>query len=191
MQNATQHNCSIIRNNTLWRRDFLLFCEQNFDNAPYLKPANLSDWHPNPPMFDHIFDEEMRLRRIAFIKRNVKITMPFVSFKRKFAVALHQIWSSLAREFIDDVHREQARYPVLSVPNRFVVPGGFFNLFFYWDTLWILKGSFLFDVLPSSISNHFQGLYFCNLTATAHGMLENFAHVLRFHGFIPNSGNVQ
>jgi hypothetical protein len=35
------------------------------------------------------------------------------------------------------------------------------------------------------------GLYFSNLTETARGMVENFAHILRFHGFIPNSGNIQ
>lgn len=34
-------------------------------------------------------------------------------------------------------------------------------------------------------------MYFGNLTATAHGMLRNFAHILRIHGFIPNSGNIQ
>lgn len=102
--------------------------------------------------------------------------MPFTQMflLRKFALALHQIWPTLTREFIDEVHLHQEHYPVLSVPNRFVVPGGFFKVYFYWDTYWILKG-----------------LYFSKLVETARGMLENFAHMLHFHGFIPNSGNIQ
>uniref|UniRef100_A0A183C2J6 Trehalase n=1 Tax=Globodera pallida TaxID=36090 RepID=A0A183C2J6_GLOPA len=97
------------------------------------------------------------------------------NFKRKFAAVLHEIWPLLSRQFIDEVNLNQDRYPVIHVPNRFLVPGGFFKLYFYWDTFWILKGC----------------LYFSNLIETARGMLENFAHLLRFRGFIPNSGNVQ
>ncbi|KAL3082955.1 hypothetical protein niasHS_010757 [Heterodera schachtii] len=142
----------IIRNNSVKRGDFLQFCEENFANSPYLKPANLTDWHPNPQNFQKIYSNKMRT----------------------LALALHEIWPLLSREFIDEVHQNQDRFPVVHVPNRFLVPGGLFKLYFYWDTYWILKG-----------------LYFSNLVETARGMLENFAHLLRFRGFIPNSGNVQ
>uniref|UniRef100_A0A914MIK4 Trehalase n=1 Tax=Meloidogyne incognita TaxID=6306 RepID=A0A914MIK4_MELIC len=128
------------------------FCEENFANTDYIKPSNLTDWQPNPKNFELINDPKWR----------------------KFAVALHQIWPLLTREFIDDVHKNQHFYPVISVPNRFLVPGGFFKVFFYWDTYWILKG-----------------LYFSNLIETSYGVLKNFAHLLNYHGFIPNSGNIQ
>ncbi|KAI3422303.1 hypothetical protein GPALN_012828 [Globodera pallida] len=142
----------IVRNGAVKRGDFLQFCEDNFATSPYLKAANLSDWEPNPQNFRKIYSNKMR----------------------KFAAVLHEIWPLLSRQFIDEVNLNQDRYPVIHVPNRFLVPGGFFKLYFYWDTFWILKG-----------------LYFSNLIETARGMLENFAHLLRFRGFIPNSGNVQ
>lgn len=69
---------------------------------------------------------------------------------RKFASVLHEIWPSLTREFVADVNVNQDRYPVLYVPNRFLVPGGLFKLYFYWDTYWILKGnktSFFFSTI--------------------------------------------
>ncbi|KAF7639195.1 Trehalase [Meloidogyne graminicola] len=142
----------IVRGQIVKKGDFMQFCEENFINIDYLKPANLTDWQPNPSTFEQITDQKWK----------------------KFALSLHQIWPSLTREFIDDVKLKQLFYPVLSVPNRFLVPGGFFKVFFYWDTYWILKG-----------------LYFSNLIETAYGVLKNFAHLLNYHGFIPNSGNIQ
>nr|CAD2181083.1 unnamed protein product [Meloidogyne enterolobii] len=142
----------IIRGKVIKKGDFMQFCEENFANTDYIKPSNLTDWQPNPKNFELINDPKWR----------------------KFAVALHQIWPLLTREFIDDVHKNQHFYPVISVPNRFLVPGGFFKVFFYWDTYWILKG-----------------LYFSNLIETSYGVLKNFAHLLNYHGFIPNSGNIQ
>ncbi|CAK5022317.1 unnamed protein product [Meloidogyne enterolobii] len=142
----------IIRGKVIKKGDFMQFCEENFANTDYIKPSNLTDWQPNPKNFELINDPKWK----------------------KFAVALHQIWPLLSREFIDDVHKNQHFYPVLSVPNRFLVPGGFFKVFFYWDTYWILKG-----------------LYFSNLIETSYGVLKNFAHILNYHGFIPNSGNIQ
>jgi len=63
---------------------------------------------------------------------------------------------------------------VLSVPNRFIVPGGHFQVYFYWDTYWILKG-----------------LLFCDLFETAKGMLDNFGHIIQYRSYIPNSGDIQ
>lgn len=53
---------------------------------------------------------------------------------------LNELWKDLNREFVADVRVNESFFPVLPVPNPFVVPGGFFQVYFYWDSYWILKG---------------------------------------------------
>lgn len=81
-------------------------------------------------------------------------------------------------------------YPVLPVPNPFIIPGGFFQVYFYWDSYWILKGTGLAKCMAAA-SGRVPGLLFCDLHEVAKGILENFAYIVDYHGFIPNSGNVQ
>ncbi|VDK45633.1 unnamed protein product [Anisakis simplex] len=136
----------------LKRDDFKRFCSQNFAPFPYLKVAKLIDWTEDPP----------NLRRV----KDTKL--------RSLAKRLNGIWKFLGREFDDKVREKPEIFPVLPVPNPFVVPGGFFQMYFYWDSYWIMKG-----------------LLFSNMTVTVRNMIENFATVIRYHGFIPNAGNIQ
>ncbi|KHN86621.1 Trehalase [Toxocara canis] len=136
----------------LKRDDFKRFCTDNFMNFPYLKAAKLSDWMEEPPNLRSIKDDRLR----------------------KLAKKLNDIWKFLGREFDEKVKENPDLFPVLTVPNSFVVPGGLFQMYFYWDSYWIIKG-----------------LIFSNMTLTARHMIENFASVIQYHGFIPNSGNVQ
>ncbi|KAI1705252.1 trehalase domain-containing protein [Ditylenchus destructor] len=136
----------------LHKVQFKEFCEKNFENVSYLKPAHLPDWKRVPTMFAEISDPRMS----------------------KLALELHNIWPELSREFIPDVHENNDRYPVLPVPNRFIAPGGQFQVYFYWDTYWILKG-----------------LLFSEMYDTARGVLDNFAFLMKHKGFIPNSGDIQ
>lgn len=91
----------------------------------------------------------------------------------------------LSREFLPDVFENPNSYPVLSVKNRFIVPGGFFQVYFYWDSYWILKGIICILIIL------IKGLIFSNLMETAYGILENFAEIINFRKYIPNSGNIQ
>jgi hypothetical protein len=50
----------ILRGQIIKKGDFMQFCEENFANIDYLKPANLSDWQPNPKNFDYINDPKWR-----------------------------------------------------------------------------------------------------------------------------------
>ena len=100
------------------RDEFQKFCDQNFANTSYLQKAELTDWVENPPNVDLIADLRMK----------------------EFAKRLNAIWKSLGRRFTDDVLLNPDRHPVLSAPNPFIVPGGFFQVYFYWDTYWIIKG---------------------------------------------------
>ncbi|MCP9266490.1 Alpha-trehalose glucohydrolase [Dirofilaria immitis] len=93
---------------------------------------------------------------------------------KRFARKLNELWKVLAREFVEQVHKTPELFPILPVSNAFIVPGGSFQIYFYWDSYWINKG-----------------LLFSNMSTTVRQILENLASVVRFHGFIPNSGSVQ
>ncbi|CAG9536966.1 unnamed protein product [Cercopithifilaria johnstoni] len=136
----------------LKREQFQNFCTENFANISYLKQATLVDWTEEP--------ENIRRLQDAALK--------------KFARKLNELWKVLAREFIEEVHKTPELFPILPVSNAFIVPGGSFQIYFYWDSYWINKG-----------------LLFSNMSTTARQILENLANVVRFHGFIPNSGSVQ
>lgn len=133
------------------REDFQRFCAENFASVSYLKQATLVDWTEEPASIKRLQDEELK------------------NFTRK----LNGLWKVLGREFVEQVKQTPDRFPVLPVPNAFIVPGGSFQIYFYWDSYWINKG-----------------LLFLNMTTTVRHILENFASVVEFHGFIPNSGSV-
>ncbi|EFO17808.2 trehalase [Loa loa] len=136
----------------LKRDQFHKFCIENFANISYLKQATLVDWTEEP-------ENIRRLQNIAL---------------KKFARKLNELWKVLAREFVEQVHETPELFPILPVSNAFIVPGGSFQIYFYWDSYWINKG-----------------LLFSNMSTTVRQILENLASVVRFHGFIPNSGSVQ
>ncbi|VDD96909.1 unnamed protein product, partial [Enterobius vermicularis] len=73
----------------------------------------------------------------------------------------------------DDVRQRQDLYSLLYVPHPFIIPGGRFREFYYWDSYWILKG-----------------LLFSEMTDTAKGIIRNLAYMVENHGFVPNGGRV-
>uniref|UniRef100_A0A914YQJ2 Trehalase n=1 Tax=Panagrolaimus superbus TaxID=310955 RepID=A0A914YQJ2_9BILA len=132
--------------------DFKEFCSENFEFVPYLEAARIADWNSNPDMFKKINNE-----RILFL-----------------AKFINRQWPLLSRKFTNDVLLNRTLYPVVPVPNAFFVPGGRFQVYFYWDSFWILKGLLATDMIDS-----------------AKNILENFAFIIKYHGFIPNSGHIQ
>ncbi|KAL3097492.1 hypothetical protein niasHS_003940 [Heterodera schachtii] len=109
------------------------------------------DWAPYPNGFQHI--DDYRLKR--------------------WALHLHRIWRDLCRRVKDDVRVHQERYSLLYVPHSFIIPGGRFREFYYWDTFWILKG-----------------LLFSEMYDTAKGVILNLIFMVDNHGFVPNGGRV-
>jgi len=73
----------------------------------------------------------------------------------------------------DDVSQNPDMYSIIHVPNGFVVPGGRFREFYYWDTYWIV-----------------QGLLLSEMYDTTRGILENFLSMVDKYGFVPNGGRV-
>ncbi|KCZ75523.1 hypothetical protein H311_03498, partial [Anncaliia algerae PRA109] len=54
-------------------------------------------------------------------------------------------------------------------PHPFIIPGGRFREYYYWDTYWIL-----------------EGLIICEMDKSAENILKNFIHVIKKYGYIPN-----
>ncbi|KRY87377.1 Trehalase [Trichinella pseudospiralis] len=116
-----------------------------------LKECLPVDWVPRPKAFLKIADEHFRL----------------------WAYFIHGKWKKLCREVTDQVKTEPNRFTFISVPHPFIIPGGRFREFYYWDTYWILKG-----------------LLASEMYETARNMIHNFATIIDQFGFVPNGGRI-
>ncbi|VDO39789.1 unnamed protein product [Onchocerca flexuosa] len=65
------------------------------------------------------------------------------------------------------------RTSLIHVPEEFIVPGGRFREFYYWDAYWIVKG-----------------LAVCGLHNAIKKMITNFVTVVDRYGFVPNGGRI-
>uniref|UniRef100_A0A1I7SJ38 Trehalase n=1 Tax=Bursaphelenchus xylophilus TaxID=6326 RepID=A0A1I7SJ38_BURXY len=59
---------------------------------------------------------------------------------REWALNLHGIWKTLCRKVKQNLFSEKDKHSLLFVKNPFIIPGGRFREFYYWDTYWIIKG---------------------------------------------------
>ncbi|PAV65554.1 hypothetical protein WR25_00833 [Diploscapter pachys] len=110
-----------------------------------------TDWQDSPPKLAAINDATLR----------------------KWAYDLNNIWKILCRQIDPKVNANPDRYSLIYVANQFIVPGGRFNEFYYWDAYWILKG-----------------LIACNMYNTTRNMIGNFASMVKRFGSVPNGGRV-
>jgi alpha,alpha-trehalase len=78
---------------------------------------------------------------------------------------VHALWSSLTRQR-DPADRGSSRIPL---PNEYVVPGGRFREVYYWDSYFTMLG-----------------LVQSGRTDLVRHMLDNFAHLIRTVGHVPN-----
>ncbi|KAJ1362105.1 hypothetical protein KIN20_038424 [Parelaphostrongylus tenuis] len=134
------------------REELRLFVDENFDEEGHeLQSCQLSDWTKDPPRFNVIRDSTLR----------------------EFADKLNNIWKKLCREVKPEVKKSPQRFSLIYVPYPFIIPGGRFREFYYWDAYWILKG-----------------LIASGMTDTAKSMILNFAYIINTYGFIPNGGRI-
>ncbi|XP_022911040.2 trehalase-like [Onthophagus taurus] len=82
-------------------------------------------------------------------------------------------WPKLGRKVVEDVKINPNEHSLIYVPNGFIIPGGRFKEFYYWDSYWIVRG-----------------LLICEMYETAKGILGNFLSIVDKFGFIPNGGRV-
>lgn len=92
---------------------------------------------------------------------------------RFWAEHIHLMWKDLCRQVKFDVYENAELYSILYVPHKFIIPGGRFREFYYWDSYWIIKG-----------------LLFSEMYATVKGMIKNYAYMVEHYGFVPNGGRV-
>ncbi|CAD6195854.1 unnamed protein product [Caenorhabditis auriculariae] len=137
---------------SITRADVKKFVDEHFEKEGHeLEICHLPDWVPKPKSLDSIVDPEYQ----------------------EFATRLHYIWIELCREMSTEVRDQPERFSLLYVPRSFVVPGGRFREFYYWDAYWIVKG-----------------LLASELHETAKNMVINFAYMIHKYGFVPNGGRV-
>lgn len=127
------------------------FVYQNFRTIGELEDVVPPDFKPEPKFIREISDPVIR----------------------KFATKIIAIWPTLTREVSHHVFEQPDSYSIIPVPHRFIIPGGRFKEYYYWDTYWIVKGLLLSD-----------------MTDTAKGMIENLLTVVDQYGFMPNGGRV-
>nr|QPZ44549.1 trehalase [Bursaphelenchus xylophilus] len=128
------------------------FVDENFEGTCHeLADCELEDWNPNPPSFKDIANQDYF----------------------KWATGLNDIWKKLCRKMNPEIKNAPERYSLIYVEHPFVVPGGRFREFYYWDSYWTIKGLLV------------SGMY-----KTVEHMLMNFASMVEQYGMIPNGGRV-
>ncbi|XP_015117451.1 trehalase [Diachasma alloeum] len=127
------------------------FVSENFGKKNELLTWVPPDWQAKPAILDRINDEGMR----------------------EWIIKLNFIWRNLSRTVHPDVIRYPERHSLIPVKNGFIVPGGRFREFYYWDTYWVI-----------------EGLLLSGMEKTAKGMLENFLSMVEEYGFVPNGGRI-
>lgn len=109
------------------------------------------DWRENPEFIDRIKDDNLR----------------------DFASKLNELWKKLGRKISDEARQNPARSSLILVKNPFIVPGGRFREYYYWDSYWVV-----------------DGLLVCGMKDTVKGMIDNFMQLVKTYGFVPNGGRI-
>ncbi|CAP39722.2 Protein CBR-TRE-3 [Caenorhabditis briggsae] len=137
---------------SLNKTDVQAFVNQYFSAAgTELVACTPDDWQEKPPKLATILDPQLR----------------------EWAYKLNAIWKTLCRKIDPTIVQHNSRYSLLYVPHHFIVPGGRFREFYYWDAYWIIKG-----------------LIACEMYNTTKSMIRNLATMVDQHGFVPNGGRV-
>lgn len=86
---------------------------------------------------------------------------------RQFGSDINAIWKILGRKL--NHTKPEDHYSTLSVKHPMVVPGSRFSAFYYWDSLFILKG-----------------LLISGMEETSKGIILNMLDIVEEYGFVPN-----
>ncbi|CAK9802112.1 tre1 [Anthophora plagiata] len=138
-------------NNKPTRRQIAQYVNENFASSNELVNWTLPDWTDNPSILKRIQEPKYR----------------------EWARHLNEIWKELARKMSSDVATYPERHSLIYVKNGFIIPGGRFKEFYYWDSYWVIEGLLLSDMYQ-----------------TAKGMIDNFVYMVEKYGFIPNGGRI-
>ncbi|KAM6158609.1 trehalase [Rhynchocyon petersi] len=90
-----------------------------------------------------------------------------------WAGELHQLWKKLGKKMKPEVLNHPELFSLIYAEHPFIVPGGRFVEFYYWDSYWVM-----------------EGLLLSEMPETVKGMLQNFLNLVKIYGHIPNGGRV-
>ncbi|PVV00470.1 hypothetical protein BB560_005148, partial [Smittium megazygosporum] len=121
------------------------------DENSLLSPAPLAEWKANPKFFDGVSDK----------------------YIKGFASAVNTIWKDLVRVQNKTGLCDGCVTSMLDVDGEFVVPGGRFREFYYWDTYFTL-----------------EGLLASELFETSKGMIQILLNSVEKNGFVPNGARI-
>ncbi|VDM49745.1 unnamed protein product [Toxocara canis] len=107
---------------------------------------------------------------VPYPRKIMQITDPIL---RHWALDLNEIWKTLCKRIDPRIEQYESRYSLIYVPNEFIMPGGRFREFYYWDAYWIAKGLIASDMLN-----------------TTKAMILNLVHIVEKYGFVPNGGRI-
>lgn len=128
------------------------FIDDNFEQpGSDIVPHEPEDWKSEPEILE---EEDLQGNKIT--NQNV----------RDVTVALNNVWKELSRV---KVEKKGTDSTLLSLPYPFMVPGGRFREFYYWDTYFIL-----------------EGLVRSKMYTSAFNIVRNFSHIIGTLGYIPN-----
>ena len=134
------------------KEQVIKFVSDNFHPVGHdLQEWSPPDWKENPDIIDRIKDPNLK----------------------DFASKLNGLWKKLGRKISDEARKNPERSSLILVPNPFIVPGGRFREFYYWDSYWVING-----------------LLICGMKDTVKGMIDNFIELVKTYGFVPNGGRI-
>ncbi|XP_047371966.1 trehalase isoform X1 [Sciurus carolinensis] len=139
-------------NHSIPRQQLQEFVQQHFRAVGQeLQPWTPGDWKESPQLLQKIADARLRV----------------------WAGQLNQIWKKLGKQIKPEVLTQPERFSLIYSKNPFIVPGGRFVEFYYWDSYWVM-----------------EGLLLSEMAETVKGMLQNFLDLVKTYGHIPNGGRV-
>ncbi|XP_017378952.1 trehalase isoform X1 [Cebus imitator] len=143
---------SRIHNHSIPREQLQAFVQEHFRaKGQELQPWTPADWKDSPQFLQKISDGKLRA----------------------WAGQLHQLWKKLGKKMKPEVLSHPERFSLIYSDHPFIVPGGRFVEFYYWDSYWVM-----------------EGLLLSEMAETVKGMLQNFLDLVKTYGHIPNGGRV-
>uniref|UniRef100_A0A2K6TEI3 Trehalase n=1 Tax=Saimiri boliviensis boliviensis TaxID=39432 RepID=A0A2K6TEI3_SAIBB len=139
-------------NHSIPREQLQAFVQEHFQaKGQELQPWTPVDWKDSPRFLQKISDGKLRA----------------------WAGQLHQLWKKLGKKMKPEVLSHPERFSLIYSDHPFIVPGGRFVEFYYWDSYWVM-----------------EGLLLSEMAETVKGMLQNFLDLVKTYGHVPNGGRV-
>ncbi|XP_057346610.1 trehalase [Manis pentadactyla] len=143
---AKAHNSSIPQ------KQLQAFVQEHFQPVGQeLQAWTPEDWKDSPRILQKISDPKLRA----------------------WAGQLHQLWKKLGKKVKPAVSSHPEQFSLIYSEHPFIVPGGRFVEFYYWDSYWVM-----------------EGLLLSEMTGTVKGMLQNFLDLVKNYGHVPNGARV-